>query len=118
MENCGNCVGCSCESCGGCLELTAGELQLLEKFGQLAFLPVGRRADDMTPIYSDGDITGEEAGTLFLLLERKRLISLDYDLPLKAFAEDWYTACPVRGSAALTQRGQLVLERIHTQGIQ
>ncbi len=116
MSNCGNCETCGCERCGGCLELTAGEVALLEKLGQFAFLPVARRAEDMTPVYLE-DNSGESA-ILLQLLERKQLISLDYDQPLKAYDEAWYRAYPVQGSFALTQRGQLVLDQLQTQGIQ
>ncbi len=116
MHDCGNCENCGCESCGGCLELTAGEIRLLEELGQFAFLPVGRRADDLTPIYpEDGEA---DSSILLQLLERKALISIDYDQPLKACSADWYLACPVRGSVALTLRGQQVLDQLQTQGIQ
>ncbi len=119
MSNCGNCGKCGCESCGGCLELTAGEVALLEQLGQYAFLPVARLAGDMTPVYGEaGELSAEECSILLQLLERKNLISLDYDQPLKAYAADWYLAYPVRGSFALTRRGQQVLDQLQTQGIQ
>ena len=50
-------------------------------------------------------------------LEKKGLISLDYDKPLAGFDEAAYAAYPIRGSMALTERGQKVLELMEYQGI-
>ena len=50
-------------------------------------------------------------------LEKKNLVSLDYDQPLKGFREPWYLRCPVKGSVALTNRGQQVLEVLDYQGL-
>ena len=51
-------------------------------------------------------------------LEKKGLISLDYDKPLKGFDEPAYAGYPIRGSLALTERGQKVLELLEYQGYQ
>ena len=48
-------------------------------------------------------------------MEKKGLISLDYDQPLRGCD---YGAYPVRGSFALTQRGQRVLELTEIQGVE
>ena len=45
-KNCGSCGGC-----GKVLELSQQELAMLERFGQVAFLPVARSHDGETPIY-------------------------------------------------------------------
>ena len=50
-------------------------------------------------------------------LEKKGLVSLDYDKPLKGFDESAYAPWPIRGSMALTDRGQKVLEMMEYQGI-
>ena len=50
------------------------------------------------------------------LLEKKGLVSLDYDAPLKGAAMERYDAYPIQGSIALTQRGQRVLELLEYQG--
>ena len=50
-------------------------------------------------------------------LEKKGLISLDYDKPLRGFDEKAYEAYPIRGSMALTERGQKVMELLEYQGI-
>ncbi len=110
-----HCQG-NCASCGGCgrsLELTRQELDCLQGFGQIPFQPVGRRVDDPTPICQEG----AEGSLILQLLEKKGLISLDYDLPLADCAWKEYSCFPIRGSAALTARGQETLDWIEYQGI-
>lgn len=112
--NCGSCGGC-----GGCareLVITEKELIFLQELGQVAFLPVARSMGDLTPIYLE---SGEQEDNSLLLqcLEKKGLISLDYDKPLRGLGYDAYSAYPIRGSIALTERGQKVLEMLEYQGI-
>lgn len=117
--SCGNCSGCtsSCSGCSGCardLVLTEKEVAFLQYLGQVAFLPVARKMGEETPIYlEEGD--REENSLLLLILEKKGLISLDYDKPLKNFDMSAYSAYPVQGSIALTERGQKVLEILDLQ---
>lgn len=114
----GNCSG-NCGACSGCareLVLTQKEIDFLNLLGQYAFLPVARPMGDLTPVYlEDGE--PEEMSLLLQLLEKKGLISLDYDKPLGGFDEAAYAAYPIRGSMALTERGQKVLELMEYQGI-
>lgn len=115
--NCGSCGG-GCSGCAKELLLTEGEINVLQKLGQIPFLPIGRRADDMTPVYlEDGDFSQEEYSLILQVLEKKGLISLDYDQPLKGFDMTAYKGLPVHGSMALTASGQTVLETIELQGI-
>ena len=115
MSCCGNCNNCS--GCGRALELTAGELDFLSLLGQVAFLPVARRMGDLTPVYlEEGEEKQEENAIILQLLEKKGLISLDYDLPLSGTSSERYRAFPIHGSIALTQRGQQVLELLEYQG--
>ena len=110
--NCGSCSGCARE-----LVLTQQEIDFLNTLGQYAFLPVARTMGDLTPIYlENGD--PEEMSLLLQCLEKKGLISLDYDKPLGGFDESAYAAYPIRGSMALTERGQKVLELMEYQGIE
>lgn len=115
----GNCCG-NCGSCAGCareLVLTGKEIDFLKKLGQIPFLPVARNMGDLTPVYlEDGD--REEMSLILQCLEKKGLISLDYDLPLRGYDEDWYRMLPIRGSMALTARGQRVLELVQYQGVE
>lgn len=121
--NCTSCGGCggSCGGCGGCareLVITAPELAFLRELGQVAFLPVARTMGDLTPVYLEaGKERQEEYSLLLQCLEKKGLISLDYDKPLKGFDGGAYAAYPIRGSMGLTERGQKVLEMLEYQGI-
>ena len=120
----GNCSACS-GGCGGCcggcareLVITQQELIFLQELGQVAFLPVARTMGDLTPVYLEaGETHREEYSLLLQCLEKKGLISLDYDKPLRGFADDAYGAYPIRGSMGLTERGQKVLEMLEYQGI-
>ncbi len=109
----------NCTTCSGCareLVLTVKEIDFLNTLGQYAFLPVARAMGDLTPVYlEEGD--REEMSLLLQCLEKKGLISLDYDKPLRQFDESAYSAYPIRGSMALTERGQKVLELMEYQGI-
>jgi len=117
--NCGNCGGCggSCSGCAGELMMTAEEIAFLRELGQIPFLPVARKMGDITPIYLEAGKEKQECMSLILqLLEKKGLISLDFDCPLKDFADTRYAAYPIRGSIALTERGYKVLELLEYQG--
>ena len=113
---CGNCGGCG--SSTGCMELTLGEIDMLRLLSQIPFLPVARKMGDDTPVYlEDTEKTPEEYSLILQCLEKRGLISIDYDQPLKSFNDAAYAAYPIRGSFALTQRGQQVVELLDVQGI-
>ena len=119
--NCGSCGGCGggCGGCAGELVLTAEEIDFLRELGQIPFLPVARRADDMTPVFrEDGVYSQETYSVLLQLLEKKGLIDICYDKPLVGFDMAAYGDCPVHGSMALTARGQQVLEALDIQGVE
>ena len=113
----GNCNG-NCAACGGCareLVLTGREIDFLNKLGQFAFLPVARTMGDLTPIYlEEGE--REEMSLLLQCLEKKGLISLDYDKPIHGLDMQAYRDYPIHGSMALTERGQQVLNLLEYQG--
>ena len=114
MGNCnGNCGGCS--GCARELMLSQPEIDILHRLGEVAFLPVARKLGEMTPVYPEADAP-ENMSLLLEVLEKKGLISLDYDKPLAGF--DGYGDYPVKGSMALTGRGQQVLELMEYQGVQ
>ena len=117
MGHCnGNCAGCS--GCAKQLTLTEGEISFLQKLGQIPFLPVARKAGDMIPVYlEDADCSREEYSLILQVLEKKGLVSIDYDAPLTGADMSAYTGYPVHGSIALTAGGQTVLEMLETQGI-
>ena len=113
-HNCGSCSGCA-----STLELTEGEISILLALGQFSFLPVARRADDMTPVYLEEDRYSREEYSLILqCLEKKGLVDLDYRTSLAGADMSAYTGYPVHGSMALTQRGQTVVEMLEVQGIE
>lgn len=112
-----NCAGCS--GCGKSLSLTEAEIEMLRTLAQIPFLPVARRADSETPVYlEDEKHTKEEYSMILACLEKKGLISLDFDKPLSGFDDSAYKAYPIRGSMALTARGQTVVELLELQGIE
>ncbi len=117
-------MGCSgnCEHCGGCggeLVLSQPEMDFLNKLAQNAFLPVARQAGDNTPVYlEDGDETREQYSLILICLEKKGLISIDFDKPLKNTDMSRYVGCPIHGSIALTGRGQDVLDVLDKQGFE
>ena len=49
-------------------------------------------------------------------MEKKNLITLDFDKPLKNYTPS--PAYPIHGSMALTARGQHVIELLELQGTQ
>ena len=120
-SSCGN--GC-CGSCGSCgsgggreLWVTPGEIELLERFAQFAFLPVARKWDSEVPVYlEDGAEKAVFWGDLLTAMQFKGLISIDYDQPLSGFDYAGYEAYPCRGSMALTAEGQRAIEILEIQG--
>lgn len=117
MSNCGSCCG-SCGSCGGAMELSEGEIGMLLKLGQIPFLPVARKMSDDVPVYlEDTDETMETYSLILQCLEKRGLISIDYHLPLAGFDDSAYAAYPIRGSFALTARGQQAVELLEFQGL-
>ena len=118
MSNCGSCCG-NCGGCSGAMELAPGEIRMLQKLAQIPFLPVARKMSDDLPVYlEDTAETPEDYSLILQCLEKRGLISIDYDLPLSGFDDAAYAAYPIRGSFALTQRGHLVVELLEYQGIE
>lgn len=107
-----------CSACGGCrpdLELTDAELRLLEQLAQIPFLPIARRADSEIPCCL---VNGEDLGLAAAVLSQKQLVELDYDQPLKNFDYSSFDRCPLHGSAALTARGQRIVEQMDILGLE
>lgn len=117
----GNCNG-NCEHCGGCagqLVLSQPELDFLNILAENAFLPVARTPADSRPVYrEDQNQTQEQYSLILLCLEKKGLISIDFDQPLQGADMSAYYDCSIHGSIALTARGQEVLDVIEKHGFQ
>ena len=115
----GKCSG-NCEHCGGCageLVLTQQEIDFLNDLGENAFMPVARSAADQKPVFLEKtDKTPEQYSLILICLEKKGLISIDYDQPLKGADMSGYGGYPIHGSIALTARGQEVLDVLDKQG--
>ena len=115
----GSCNG-NCDHCGGCageLVLSQPEIDFLNMLGANAFLPVARRADQAQPVYLEDDAQTQEQYSLILVcLEKKGLISIDFDRPLIGADMSAYQGYPIHGSIALTARGQTVLDVLDKQG--
>ena len=117
-KNCGGGCGGGCGGCAKVLELTQGEIDILQELAVYAFLPVARKADDMTPFYPEGTAHSlEDYSAILMHLERKGLICMDYGAPIGNYPVELYGAWPVHGSMALTQRGQEVVESLSITGI-
>ena len=77
-DRCGACCGGSCGGCGGALELTQTEVDLLRLFAQIPFLPVVRQHEAEHPVFFDDRIgTAEALWPAVTALHQKRLIQLD-----------------------------------------
>ena len=67
-------------------------------------------------MYLDGSENRAQTSAAILALQIKRLISVDFALPLKGFDYTGYEAWPIRGSMALTAAGQEALDSLDIQG--
>lgn len=115
----GSCNG-NCDHCGGCageLVLSQPEIDFLNVLAENAFLPVARRADNNQPVYlEDNAQTPEQYSLILICLEKKGLISIDFDRPLQGADMSKYQGYPIHGSIALTARGQTVLDVLDKLG--
>lgn len=119
QKQCGACCGGACSGCGGTLQLTQGEIDLLFRFAQIPFLPVARQAGSEQPAcLEEGEERWEALSPIISALSQKGLIRLDYDLPLSHFDYAKYRGFPLRGSMALTAAGQQAVDQLEIQGIE
>ncbi len=103
-----------CEGCGSVF-LTEKECELLSMFAEYSFLAVGQSEKSGYPaVLTDG----EYDGNALLLLKLNGLVEIDYDIPLKGFDYGPYRGYSRFGSAALTAKGQDVLETMEINGAQ
>ena len=92
---------------------------MLGRFAQYSFLPVAKNASDEIPTYlEEKDYSIEEYGVILTLLEKKGLISIDYEKKLKNADLSAYEGFDCVGSMALSARGLHVLEILDLQGIE
>lgn len=67
-------------------------------------------------VYLDGSENRAQTSAAILALQIKRLISVDFALPLKGFDYAGYEPWPIHGSMALTAAGQEALDSLDIQG--
>ena len=104
----GACAGCA-GGCGLSSALSAGERRLLESFAALPFQPLLQR-EDGTLLLPGTALDEHLAGAILPGLLRRGLVSADPELPLQGFDyTPWGEGC-AQGSAALTLRGQELLD--------
>ena len=90
---------------------------MLWEFAQFSFLPVAFGTDGM-PAYLEADsFSRQEYSRILFLLWQKRIISIDYDIPLSNFDYGAYKEYERHGSMALTAYGQRVADQAEKQGI-
>ena len=117
--NCENFQGCNhCENCGGCWQsaaLNPLEFEMLNVFSVTPFVPVAIDRQSGRMLLTDLELEPNAAGLALRMLQRRGLVRVDADLPLPnadySGYEDW-----TRGSAALTARGQELLDDMEHQG--
>ena len=101
------------------MELTEGEIRMLLELGQIPFLPVARKMGEDVPMYlEEAEYTVDEYSLILQCLQKRGLISIDYDQPLAGCDTAAYAAYPIRGSFALTARGIGVVELLEINGIE
>ncbi|MPM06599.1 hypothetical protein SDC9_52901 [bioreactor metagenome] len=113
-SHCGACCGGICQ--GGSLLLTREEVKLLSKFAELAFLPVACREDNRSPIFLTPEYTQAAISTTITGLWQKKLIRVDYDIPMLNFDYADYGPYAIHGSMAITAAGQDALDSLEIQG--
>ena len=92
---------------------------MLRLLGQIPFLPVARSAASMEPVYlEDGELSPEEGSQALRRMEKRGLITIDFDQPLKGAYSPAYDVYPIKGSIALTILGQQALELLEIQGLE
>lgn len=97
----------ACGKCRGELVLTPKEAEILLLLAQAPFLPIARRPDWDLPAFREVEGDG---GAALVLLERKGLVRLDEDIPILNCDYAAYPECSIRGSVALTARGQQAVD--------
>lgn len=111
QNHCGRCCAGACEARSGALSLTEPEKAFLAALARFAFLPAAYAPRLDAPVCLElADMETETAVAAISSLRDKRLISVDYDLPLKNFDYRAYAGFERFGSIALTSLGQEALD--------
>ena len=109
---CGRCCGGVCPNDPAGISLTENESALLAALAQFAFLPAAYAPQRDGPVCLELPGMTEEDSAAAVSLWKKRLISVDFDLPLSNFDYSAYADYERYGSIALTALGQELADRI------
>ena len=110
-DHCGRCCAGGCAAHSGAITLTGPERAFLAALARFAFLPAAYAPGLDAPVCLElAGMTAETAAAAISALRDKRLISVDYDLPLKNFDYRAYAGFERFGSIALTSLGQEALD--------
>ena len=117
--SCENCQACSHGTgCSGCQQNTALnplESALLDVFSEMPFLPVAIDRQSGRMLLTDPELEPNAAGLALRMLQRRGLVRVDADLSLPNADYSGYEGW-THGSAALTARGQELLDAMKYQG--
>ena len=88
---------------------------MLKDLATCPFLPVASDHDE-NPIYLENNRFSErQYSEVLLQLEQKRLITIDYDMPLMNYDYNLYKEYDNHGSIALTGLGQNIIDAIDSE---
>ena len=80
---------------------------MLVVLGQVAFLPLARKPAEEYPVCMElPGFTPTDTGLALVCLEKRGLVDISYDAPLKGADMSAYKDYRVFGSAGLTEKGQ------------
>ena len=117
--SCENCQACSrAAGCSGCQRNTALnflESALLDVFSVTPFLPVAIDRQSGRILLTDPEMEPNAAALALRMLQKRGLVRVDADLPLPNADYRGYEGW-THGSAALTARGQELLDTMEYQG--
>ena len=106
-NHCGRCCAGGCEASTCALSLMGPEQAFLAALARFAFLPVAYAPWLDAPVCLElAGMTAQASAAAISSLRDKRLISVDYGLPLKNFDYRAYADFERFGSIALTSLGQ------------
>ena len=108
-SGCGACGG-GCGGCGLDSALSSGEKRLLDGFAVLPFQPLLRHRESGELLLPGAGLSERVAGAILSGLARRGLVDLQEELPLGGYDYSPYGEEWLRGSAALTARGQELLD--------
>ena len=106
-RECVRCGGCS--GCHSCRNLTLLEIELLDHFAVIPFLPIAVDSRSGKTVIVDAGLNSEAACLALHFLQRKGLVQINADMPLSNTDYSKFDGFSC-GSAALTALGAEILD--------